>query len=190
MPNLCQATIQIQLGYSIQKCYNTAMYYIPYSSENVTGSSSCLTRFTTLHHLHTMIIYCFLLLVGDFYRSLSTLQNFSQSENGLFSAPNEDNFSTWKKKHEKMEFKTLLDFLKHHKMDKYEKQFMEHGYDDIDFVGEDVINDADLARLGINDTQDQLILMEAFKKKGYSQGKTTKWAKKYFYWITRPFSSW
>ena len=47
---------------------------------------------------------------------------------------------------------------------------MEHGYDDIDFVGEDVINDADLARLGINDRQDQLILMEAFKKKGYSQG--------------------
>ena len=91
----------------------------------------------------------------------------------FFPAPNEDNFSTWKKKHEKMEFKTLLDFLKHHKMDKYEKQFMEHGYDDIDFVGEDVINDADLARLGINDTQDQLILMEAFKKKGYSQGKTT-----------------
>ena len=74
-----------------------------------------------------------------------------------------------------MEFKTLLDFLKHYKMEKYQKQFMEHGYDDIDFVGEDVINDADLARLGINDTQDQLILMEAFKKKGYSQGKTTKW---------------
>ena len=109
----------------------------------------------------------------------------------FFSAPNEDENKTWKKKNEKiMEFKTLLDFLKHYKMEKYQKQFMEHGYDDIDFVGEDVINDADLARLGINDTQDQLILMEAFKKKGYSQGKTTKWAKKYFYWITRPFSSW
>ena len=168
---------------------------------------SCfLTRFTTLHHLHTMIIYCFLLVSARFLRITEyiitkILQNiFSviivsfqsfQTKIVFFSAPNEDENKTWKKKNEKiMEFKTLLDFLKHYKMEKYQKQFMEHGYDDIDFVGEDVINDADLARLGINDTQDQLILMEAFKKKGYSQGKTTKWAKKYFYWITRPFSSW
>ena len=113
----------------------------------------------------------------------------------FFSAPNEDNFSTWKKKQAQqqphsppLEFKNLLDFLSHYKLAKYEKQFMEHGYDDIDFVGEDVINDADLARLGINDRQDQLILMEAFKKKGYSQGNNMgRAAKLPTYWITRPF---
>ena len=142
-----------------------------------------------------MIIYCFLL--DDFHlteeqRNLENKRNFCilsfllvsypklhlfTSDNCFFSAPNEDNFSTWKKKQAQqqphsppLEFKSLLDFLSHYKLAKYEKQFMEHGYDDIDFVGEDVINDADLARLGINDRQDQLILMEAFKKKGYSQG--------------------
>ena len=88
----------------------------------------------------------------------------------LISAPNEDNFSTWKKK-QVPDFSTLSEFLKYYDMGKYENQFMEHGYDDIDFLGEDVINDADLASLGINDSQDKLVLIEAFKKKGYSQGK-------------------
>ena len=69
------------------------------------------------------------------------------------------------------DFPTLSEFLKYYDMGKYENQFMEHGYDDIDFLGEDVINDADLASLGINDSQDKLVLIEAFKRKGYCQGK-------------------
>ena len=56
-------------------------------------------------------------------------------------------------------------------MDKHETAFIKHGFDTIDFVGEDIINDADLATMGINDPQDKHDLMEALKKKGYSQGK-------------------
>ena len=37
-------------------------------------------------------------------------------------------------------------------------------------MGEDIINDADLATMGINDPQDKHDLMEALKRKGYSQG--------------------
>ena len=55
-------------------------------------------------------------------------------------------------------------------MEKHETALIKHGFDTIDFVGEDIINDADLATMGINDPQDKHDLMEALKKKGYSQG--------------------
>ena len=55
-------------------------------------------------------------------------------------------------------------------MEKHETAFIKHGFDNIDFVGEDIINDADLATMGINDPQDKHDLMEALKRKGYSQG--------------------
>ena len=58
-------------------------------------------------------------------------------------------------------------------MEKHETAFIKHGFDTIDFVGEDIINDADLATMGINDPQDKHDLMEALKKKGYSQGNNT-----------------
>ena len=55
-------------------------------------------------------------------------------------------------------------------MEKHETAFIKHGFDTIDFIGEDIINDADLATMGINDPQDKHDLMEALKRKGYSQG--------------------
>ena len=63
-----------------------------------------------------------------------------------------------------------MEWLKHSNLEKYETAFIKHGFDTIDFVGEDIINDADLATMGINDPQDKHDLMEALKKKGYSQG--------------------
>ena len=68
-------------------------------------------------------------------------------------------------------------------MEKHETAFIKHGFDTIDFVGEDIINDADLATMGINDPQDKHDLMEALKKKGYSQGNNNTHHLKISYYV-------
>ena len=121
--------------------------------------------------------------------------------NLFITAPNEesDSYATWKRKNpeaaaaqsqrhlaeksattsaqetSKQHFSTLGEWLKHSNLDKHETAFIKHGFDTIDFVGEDIINDADLATMGINDPQDKHDLMEALKKKGYSQGNNRLW---------------
>ena len=116
--------------------------------------------------------------------------------NLFITAPNEesDSYATWKRKNPEaaaaqsqrhlaeksatgaaqetkiQHFSTLGEWLKHSNLEKHETAFIKHGFDTIDFVGEDIINDADLATMGINDPQDKHDLMEALKKKGYSQG--------------------
>ena len=124
------------------------------------------------------------------------LANFNSSTYLFIAAPNEESnsYATWKRKNPeaaaaqsqrhlaeksaaataqetiKQHFSTLDEWLKHSKLEKHKTAFIKHGFDTIDFVGEDIINDADLATMGINDPQDKHDLMEALKKKGYSQG--------------------
>ena len=92
----------------------------------------------------------------------------------VITAPNEDYSGTWKKKSQGTNFGSLRDWLKHYRLEKHENTFIKHGFDNIDFVGEDIINDADLATMGINDPQDKHDLMEALKRKGYSQGNVSR----------------
>ena len=96
----------------------------------------------------------------------------------IILAPNneEDCTATWKRKGQQEQqphFGTVADWLNHCNLGKHEMAFIKHGFDNIDFVGEDIINDADLATMGINDPQDKHDLMEALKRKGYSQGNIT-----------------
>ena len=92
----------------------------------------------------------------------------------MISAPNEEDCTAaWKRKGQEQpppHFGTVLEWLEYCNLGRHEMAFIKHGFDNIDFVGEDIINDADLATMGINDPQDKHDLMEALKKKGYSQG--------------------
>ena len=91
----------------------------------------------------------------------------------IISAPNEEDCTaTWKRKGQEQppHFGTVLEWLEHCNLGRHEMAFIKHGFDNIDFVGEDIINDADLATMGINDPQDKHDLMEALKRKGFSQG--------------------
>ena len=54
-------------------------------------------------------------------------------------------------------------------MEKYTQTFQAHGYDDIDFIGQDIIDEQDMKTLGI-ETDDHTKLKEALKSKGYIKG--------------------
>ena len=78
----------------------------------------------------------------------------------FYAAPNE----------EPPKLNTLEDWLTYYKLEKYIKSFQDHGYDDIDFIGQDIIDEQDMRTLGI-EANDQTKLKEALKSKGYIKGK-------------------
>ena len=77
----------------------------------------------------------------------------------FYAAPNE----------EPPKLNTLEDWLTYYKLEKYIKSFQDHGYEDIDFIGQDIIDEQDMKTLGI-ETDDQTKLKEALKSKGYIKG--------------------
>ena len=67
-------------------------------------------------------------------------------------------------------FKTLDEWLNYYKLEKYLETFIKHGFDDINYIGEDIIDDKDMTTLKI-DLKDQNTLKEALKTKGFIKGK-------------------
>lgn len=84
-------------------------------------------------------------------------------------APNEEEYPTWKKRE-----KVLLsveDWLTYIGLEKYIDIFINSGYDDLNFLGEDIITcKQDLVHIGISDEKDIAHLLESLKKKGNSAG--------------------
>lgn len=67
---------------------------------------------------------------------------------------------------------TVADWLTYIGLGKYTDIFINNGYDDLNFLGEDIINcKQDLVDIGIFDEKDITHLLEALKKKGNSAGK-------------------
>ena len=64
---------------------------------------------------------------------------------------------------------TLEEWLTYYKLDKYIDSFLIHGFDDIDYIGEDIIDEQDMITLGINE-KDHPIIKGALKAKGYIKG--------------------
>jgi thiazole synthase ThiGH ThiG subunit len=58
-------------------------------------------------------------------------------------------------------------------MEKYEKILVKNGFDMIEFIGEDIINEQDLEDIGVQDAKDRNIILTALKKIGFCQGTTT-----------------
>ena len=73
-------------------------------------------------------------------------------------------------KEEVPEFKTLDEWLDYYKLQKYHETFIKHGFDDINYIGEDIIDDKDMTTLKI-DLKDQNTLKEALKTRGFIKGK-------------------
>lgn len=48
---------------------------------------------------------------------------------------------------------------------------MKHGFDELDFVGSDILLRQDLRTIGVNNEQDIVHLLEELQKKGISKGK-------------------
>ena len=67
-------------------------------------------------------------------------------------------------------FKSIGDWLKFYNIGMLEETLKEHGFDDIDFVGQDVMNEADLVTMGINDPKAKQSLLLALKERGFSKG--------------------
>ena len=85
-------------------------------------------------------------------------------------APN-DEYPTWKRKAPMPNFTSIKEWLKHYSLSKYEESLIKNGFDHIDFIGEDIIDENDLETLGISDTQHKKEFTEALRKKGFSKGK-------------------
>ena len=84
-------------------------------------------------------------------------------------APNEEEYPTWKKREKVL--LTVEDWLTYIGLGKYIDIFINNGYDDLNFLGEDVINcKQDLLEIGISDEKDIAHLLESLKKKGNSAG--------------------
>lgn len=93
------------------------------------------------------------------------------------SAPNEEFPNRSKKAQAEVpealpHFDSLRDWLDYYKLGKHEAALIKHGFDDLDFVGEDVINQDDLQTMGINEVQEKQDFLKALKGKGFSKGKT------------------
>jgi hypothetical protein len=88
-----------------------------------------------------------------------------------FLAPCEE-YPTWKRK-EKI-LKTVSDWLHYIGLGNYESNFTSNGFDDLDFVGSDLVTRSDLKSIGIVNEQDISHLIDALLKKGPSKGKTRK----------------
>jgi hypothetical protein len=48
---------------------------------------------------------------------------------------------------------------------------MRHGFDELEFVGSDILLRQDLRTIGVNNEQDIVHLLEELQKKGISKGK-------------------
>ena len=84
-------------------------------------------------------------------------------------APNEEEYPTWKKREKVL--LTVEDWLTYIGLGKYINTFVENGYDDLNFLGEDIITcKQDLLDIGICDEKDITHLLESLKKKGNSAG--------------------
>ena len=65
----------------------------------------------------------------------------------------------------------MEDWLTYIGLGKYINTFVENGYDDLNFLGEDIITcKQDLLDIGICDEKDITHLLESLKKKGNSAG--------------------
>ena len=87
----------------------------------------------------------------------------------IFSAPDEEGsgYPTWKKREP-----DVASWLKYLGLSKYEDSLKGFGYDDINFLGPDLISGEDeLKVIGIEDESDRQAFMEALKKKGNSKGE-------------------
>ena len=96
----------------------------------------------------------------------------SLTKNTIFNlAPNEEEYPTWKKREKVL--LTVEDWLTYIGLGKYINNFINNGYDDLNFLGEDVITcKQDLVDIGISDEKDSSHLLESLKKKGNSAGMT------------------
>ena len=66
---------------------------------------------------------------------------------------------------------TIEDWLTYIGLEKYIDIFINNGYDDLNFLGEDIIaSKQDLLDIGISDEKDISHLLESLKKKGNSAG--------------------
>ena len=67
---------------------------------------------------------------------------------------------------------TVEDWLTYIGLGKYIDTFIKNGYDDLNFLGEDIITcKQDLTYIGISDEKDITHLLESLKKKGNSAGR-------------------
>ena len=67
---------------------------------------------------------------------------------------------------------TVDDWLAYIGLGKYIDIFLNNGYDDLNFLGEDIINcKQDLVDIGVSDEKDITHLLESLKKKGNSAGR-------------------
>ena len=65
----------------------------------------------------------------------------------------------------------MEDWLTYIGLSKYIKTFIDNGYDDLNFIGEDIISGKqDLIDIGIMDEKDITHLLESLKKKGNCAG--------------------
>lgn len=78
----------------------------------------------------------------------------------------EGEYPTWKKR----EKQDLSCWLKHLSLSKYENILRENGYDDINFIGCDILDDKEMALMGIQDHDHRQVLMDALNKKGTCNG--------------------
>ena len=66
---------------------------------------------------------------------------------------------------------TVEDWLSYIGLGRYNDNFINNGYDDLNFLGEDIIScKQDLLDIGITDEKDIAHLLESLKKKGNSAG--------------------
>ena len=66
--------------------------------------------------------------------------------------------------------KTVSDWLHYIGLGNYHDNFISHGFDDLDFVGCDVITRQDLKQIGVVNEQDISHLSDALQKRGPSKG--------------------
>ena len=69
-------------------------------------------------------------------------------------------------------FKDLKSWLNYHDLEKYHDTFVQHGFDHVDFIGDDIIDESDLISMGISETKLRQNIMIAIEKKGHSKGNT------------------
>ena len=65
---------------------------------------------------------------------------------------------------------SLSDWLTYYKLEKYIEVFNLHGFDHIDYIGEDIIDEQDMDTLGVVDEKHRNMLKEALHAKGFIKG--------------------
>ena len=65
---------------------------------------------------------------------------------------------------------SLSDWLTYYKLEKYIDAFNLHGFDHIDYIGEDIIDEQDMDTLGVVEEKHRNTLKEALHAKGFIKG--------------------